>query len=173
MTTPSIKPLLTAEQIQTRVAELGRLISLDHAGKELLAISAMKGAFMFFSDLIRFLDIPVKVDFVGASSYSGTETTGAVKIYQNLTEQVTGKHVLLVDDIIDTGVTLDRLRSELLSRQPACLKICTLLDKPSRRRVPVPVDYVGFEVPDLFIVGYGIDYNGMFRQLPYVAVLVD
>lgn len=173
MTTPAIRPLLTADQIRTRVAELGRRISLDHAGKELLVIAALKGAFMFFSDLIRSLDIPVRVDFLGASSYCGTETTGEVQIYQNLTEQITGRHVLLVDDIIDTGVTLDKVRSELLSQQPASLKICTLLDKPSRRRVPVPVDYVGFAVPDLFIVGYGIDYNGMFRALPYVAVLAD
>ncbi len=173
MTTPAIRPLLTTDQIRTRVAELGHRISLDYAGKEILAIAALKGAFMFFSDLVRALDIPVKVDFLGASSYRGTETTGKVQIYQNLTEQITDRHVLLVDDIIDTGVTLDKIRSELLSQQPASLKICTLLDKPSRRRVPVPVDYVGFEVPDLFIVGYGIDYNGMFRALPYVAVLAD
>lgn len=173
MATPVIRPLLTAEQIRTRVAELGHQISTDYAEKELLAIAALKGSFMFFSDLIRSLAFPVKVDFLGASSYCGTETTGEVQIYQNLTERIAGKHVLLIDDIIDTGVTLDNVRSELLSRQPASLKICTLLDKPSRRRAPVPVDYVGFEVPDLFIVGYGIDYNGMFRALPYVAVLAD
>lgn len=171
MATPAIRPLLTAEQIRTRVAELGHQISTDYAGKELLAIAALKGSFMFFSDLIRSLAIPVKVDFLGASSYCGTETTGTVQVYQDLTEQVTGRHVLLVDDIIDTGVTLDRVRAELLSRQPASLKICTLLDKPSRRRIPVPVNYVGFEVPDLFIVGYGLDCNGMYRALPYVAVL--
>lgn len=164
------KPLLTTEQLRDKVAELAETISREYAGKEVLAIGILKGAFMFFADLIRTLKIPVTVDFIVASSYIKTSSSGETKIYYDVREDVAGKDVLLIDDIIDTGVSLGHIRNRVLSIGPASLKICVLLDKRERRVVDVPVDYVGFRIPNIFVVGYGLDYENKYRNLPYVAV---
>lgn len=164
------KPFLTAEQIQNRVRELAEKISEDYKGKELLAIGILKGAFMFFADIVRLIQVPMKIDFLIAASYVKTETTGEIKIHADLREDIKGRDVLLIEDIVDTGITLNHIRDMLLGRGPASLKICAFLDKKPRRRVEVPLDYVGFEIPDEYIVGYGLDYENMFRNLPYIAI---
>ncbi|HAM49552.1 MAG TPA: hypoxanthine phosphoribosyltransferase [Nitrospiraceae bacterium] len=168
---PSVKPLLTSEQIRDRVTDLADLVSRDYAGKELLAIGILKGAFIFFADLVRLIRVPVTVDFITASSYLKDSSSGKLQIYCDIREKVTDKHVLLIDDIIDTGISLDAIRNRLLSQNPASLRICVLVDKKERRLVEVPVDYIGFEVPDVFIVGYGIDFDNHYRNLPYIAFL--
>lgn len=164
------KPFLTVEQIQKRVRELADSISADYEGKELLAVGIMKGAFMFFSDLVRMIKSPLRVDFIVASSYMSTETTGEVKVWYDIREEMAGKDVLLVEDIVDSGVSLNYLRERILMRSPKSLKICTFLDKKERRQVDVPLDYVGFEIPNEFVVGYGLDYDNRFRNLPYISV---
>lgn len=164
------KPLLTTRQIQIKVKELAQRISRDYAGKELLAVGILKGAFMFFSDIVRSIEIPLTVDFVIASSYLKTETSGEVKIYYDVREDFSEKHVLLIEDIVDTGITLNQIRERILSRCPKSLKICAFLDKKERREVPVPLDYVGFEIPNKFVVGYGLDYDNKFRNLPYISI---
>ncbi|MGE5894910.1 MAG: hypoxanthine phosphoribosyltransferase [bacterium] len=164
------KPLLTAEQIHHRVRELGQLISEDYEGKNLLAVGILKGAFLFFSDLVRSITIPLAVDFIVASSYVQTDTSGEVKIHYDVRDDISGKDILLVEDIIDTGITLNHIRERLLARDPRSIKICAFLDKKERRLVDIPVDYRGFEIPNQFVVGYGLDYNGKFRNLPYVSI---
>jgi len=164
--------LLTEEQIQGKVKELGARISREYNGKELVVIGILKGALIFMSDLIRNMTIPIVMDFVAVSSYgAATKSSGAVRILKDLDWPIEGKHVLLVEDIIDTGLTLAYLIENLKARRPLSLKICTLLDKPSRREVDIRPDYNGFEIPDRFVVGYGLDYNEKYRNLPYVAVL--
>ncbi len=164
--------LFTEEEIARRVAELGEAISSDYVGGEVYAVGILKGAAIFFADLVRRITVPVRVDFLGVSSYGlEANSTGVVRILRDLDESVAGRHVLLVEDIVDTGLTLAYLRATLEARRPASLRICAFLDKPSRRKVPVAVDYLGFTVPDEFIVGYGLDYAGGYRHLPYVAVL--
>lgn len=162
-------PFLSAEQIQEKVIELADKISRDYVGKEVIAVGILKGSFMFFADLTRNLDIPVFIDFVISSSYTRTSSTGEVSIHYDIREDIEGKNVLLIDDIIDTGISLNHIRKKILSRRPASLKICVLLDKKDRRVVDVPVDYTGFEIPDKFVVGYGLDYNNNFRNLPYIS----
>ncbi|HXX81822.1 MAG TPA: hypoxanthine phosphoribosyltransferase [Thermodesulfovibrionales bacterium] len=164
------KPLFTVEQIQQRVRELAERISDDYEGKNLLAVGILRGAFMFMSDLVRAIRVPLTVDFIIASSYLKTETTGEVKVHYDMREDVTGKDVLLVEDIVDTGITMNQLRERILPRRPGSLKICSFLDKRERRVVDVPLDYVGFEIPNQFVVGYGLDYDNRFRNLPYIAV---
>ncbi len=164
------KPFLTAEQIQNKVKELAAKISGDYAKKDLLSVGILKGAFMFFSDIVRLINIPMAVDFLIASSYAKTETTGEVKIHADLRTDIKGRDVLLIEDIVDTGLTLKQTRDLLLLRQPASLKICTFLDKKARRKADVPLDYVGFEIPDEYVVGYGLDYEDKFRNLPYIAI---
>ena len=164
------KPLFTAEQIQQRVRELAERISDEYEGKNLLAVGILRGAFMFMSDLVRAIRVPLTVDFIIASSYLKTDTTGEVKVYYDIREDVTDKDVLLVEDIVDTGITLNQLRERILARHPRSLKICSFLDKRERRVVDVPLDYVGFEIPNQFVVGYGLDYDNRFRNLPYIAV---
>lgn len=164
------KPFLTAEQIRDKIIELAEQISNDYIGKELVAIGILKGSFMFFADLIRLIKVPLTIDFIIASSYLKTTSTGEIKIYYDVREEISGKHVLLIDDIIDTGVSLNQLRERILSRSPESLKICCFLNKEERRLVDVPVDYVGFEVPNQFLVGYGLDYDSKYRNLPYIAV---
>lgn len=164
------KPLLGAEQINQRVKELGRIISEDYADKNLLVVGILKGAFMFFSDLVRNITTQLTIDFIVASSYVKTNTTGEVKIFYDIRENISDKDVLIVEDIVDTGISLNHIRERILARSPKSLKICALLDKKERRVVDVPVDYRGFEVPNVFIVGYGLDYNNMFRNLPYIAI---
>ncbi len=166
--------LLSAETIAARVAELGAQISADYAGKELMLVGILKGANIFLADLVRQISVPLSYDFVAVSSYGAdTKSSGVVRILKDLDEGVESKHVLVVEDIIDTGLTLrlSYLLENLRSRRAASVKICTLLDKPSRRRVEVPIDYRGFTVEDQFVVGYGLDYAGKYRSLPYIGLL--
>ncbi len=165
--------LLTSEQIEKKVKELGEKISNDYKDNDnLLLIGVLKGAVMFMADLIRYIDIPLQIDFMAISSYgSSTESSGVVRILKDLDETVEGKEVLIVEDIIDSGLTLDYMCNILNSRKPAGIKICALLDKPSRRKIDLAVDYLGFEIPDHFVVGYGLDYNEKYRNLPHVCVL--
>ncbi len=164
------RPLFTSEQIQERVRALADDISRDYAGKEILAIGILKGAFMFFSDLVRQIRVPLTVDFIIASSYVKTQTSGEVKIYYDVREPIEGRHILLIEDIIDTGITLNYIRERLLQRSPESLKICAFLDKRERRIVDVPVDYKGFVIPNEYVVGYGLDYDNKYRNLPYIAI---
>ncbi len=164
------KPLLTIEQIQSKVKELAERISQDYSGKNILAVGILKGAFMFFSDLVRAIRIPLSLDFIIASSYVKTETSGEVKIFYDIRERVADKDILLIDDIIDSGITLNHVRESILIKGPKSLKICVFLDKKEKRVKNVPLDYVGFEIPNEFVVGYGLDYEGQFRNLPYISV---
>ena len=164
--------LISEEQIQGRVAELGARITEDFQGSELLIIAVLKGALLFLADLMRVIDLPIAVDFLAVSSYgAGTESSGVVRILKDLDEPIEGRNVLIVEDIVDSGRTLDYLLRMLRQRRPATLHVCTLLDKTERREIDVPLDYVGFEVPDAFVVGYGLDFAEYYRQLPYIGVL--
>lgn len=166
------KILLTGEEIRARVAELGKEISRDYAGKEILVIGILKGAMVFLADLVRNITVTTKFDFMAVSSYGfSTKSSGVVRILKDLDHSIEGSHILIVEDIIDTGLTLNYLVDNLKSRGPASLKICTLLDKPSRREAPVDISYNGFSIPDEYVVGYGMDFNGYYRNLPYVMVL--
>jgi hypoxanthine phosphoribosyltransferase len=164
------KPLLSAEQISRRVKELGQLISEDYEGKNLLAVGILKGAFMFFSDLVKAIRVPLSVDFIIASSYLKSDTTGEVKIFYDIKNEIWDKDILLVEDIVDTGVTLNHIRERILSRSPKSLKICAFLDKKERRLVDVPIDYKGIDIPNEYVVGYGLDYDNRFRNLPYISI---
>jgi hypoxanthine phosphoribosyltransferase len=168
----AIKYILISEaQIQQRVKELGAQLSADYKDKNLVIICVLKGAVVFLADLLRALSIPVELDFVRISSYGkNTESSGVVKIIQNITSDIQHKDVLIVEDIVDTGITLNSIKECLLSRKPSSLKICTLLDKPRRREKVIKIEYVGFEIPNYFVVGYGLDYNEKYRNLSYVAV---
>ncbi|HHW68154.1 MAG: hypoxanthine phosphoribosyltransferase [Epulopiscium sp.] len=166
--------LFTEEEIAVKVKELGQQISEDYRGEDLTVVGILKGSNIFMGDLIRKIDIPLSIDFMVVSSYGqSTESSGVVKVLKDLEYSIEGKNILIVEDIIDTGLTLDYLKENLLRRKPKSLKICTLLDKPARRKVDLKVDYVGFEIPDAFIVGYGIDYAEKYRNLPYIAVLKE
>jgi hypoxanthine phosphoribosyltransferase len=163
------KPLFTTGQIQSKVKELAGRISQDYAGKEILAVGILKGACMFFSDIVRSVEVPLTVDFIIASSYLKAESSGEVKVYYDIRGDISDKHVLLIEDIVDTGITLNHIRERVLERCPKSLKICTFLDKKERREVEIPLDYIGFEIPDKFVVGYGLDYDDKFRNLPYIS----
>ncbi len=164
--------LLTREQIAARVRELGEQITKDYAGKELTVICILKGAVVFFVDLIREIDLPLAMDFMAISSYgAATKSSGVVRILKDLDKPVNGKDVLIVEDIVDSGMTLSFLRDNLKSRGVASLRIATLLDKPERRVVPLHVDYCGFNIPDGFVVGYGLDYAEKYRNLPDIGIL--
>ncbi len=164
--------ILTEEEIKRRVAELGEQIGDDYRGKEPLAVGILKGAILFLGDLVRVVDLPVKVDFMALSSYGdSSESSGIVRILKDLDENVEGRDVLVVEDIVDTGLTLSYLIDNLRSRRPASLKVCTLLDKPTRRRVAIHPDYNGFVIPDRFVVGYGLDFAEKYRNLPFIGVL--
>lgn len=164
--------LLTQEQIISRVKEIGKQISQDFAGKDIIFVGVLKGCFVFMADLIRTIDIKCTMDFMAVSSYQGTVSTGAVKINKDLSQDIEGKHVIIVEDILDSGVTLNYLKSYLLKvRNPASVSIVTLLDKPARRKADIKPDYSCFEVPDEFVVGYGLDFNEQYRHLPYIGVL--
>lgn len=163
---------LTETQIRERVKELGREVSRDYRGLQLLAVGVLKGAAIFMADLAREISVPVSFDFIAVTSYGpATLTSGVVRILKDLDEGIGGRHVLLVEDIVDTGLTLKYLLEILRARNPATLKVCALLDKPGRRVVQVPIHYRGFEIPNRFLVGYGLDYGEMYRNLPYLAVL--
>jgi hypoxanthine phosphoribosyltransferase len=166
------QPLLSAERIAGRVAELAREIDAALPPGAIHVVAVLRGAFVFAADLIRHLPRDLRCDFLGVRSYgAATETSGVVEITHDLALPITGQHVLLVEDIVDTGLTLRHLLDLLATRQPASLRVCALLDKPARRRLPVPVDFVGFAIPDRFVVGYGLDHDQRYRNLPYVGVI--
>ena len=167
---PKFDVMISQEKIAARVKEMGAKISKDFAGKPIVVIGVLKGSFLFLADLVRAIENPLTVDFLGVSSYSGTESTGVVKITHDLTKPIQGKHVLIVEDIVDTGLTLQYLVENLKTRNPASLKVACLLDKPSRAKVRVPLEYVGFTIDDEFVVGYGLDYDGLYRNLPHIAI---
>jgi len=164
--------LLSADELSKRVAEIGAEITADYVGKEILMIGVLRGAVLFMADLARAIKVPVAIDFMAVSSYgTGTSSSGVVRILKDLDEDVAGKHVLVVEDIIDSGLTLNYLLDNLKSRKPASIKLCTLLNKPERRKVSVKIDYNGFDVPDYFVIGYGLDYNEKYRNLPFIGIL--
>lgn len=166
--------LLDEAQIQHIVSDLGRRISADYAGKNLLMVSVLKGSVVFMADLMRAIDIPCRIDFMAVSSYgSGVRTSGVVKIIKDLDINLAGYDLLIVEDILDSGVTLSYLKKMLMDRNPASVKICTFLDKPERRRADIVPDYAGASVPDEFVVGYGLDYDEKYRNLPYLGVLKE
>ena len=164
--------LIDEEPLQARIAELGAEISQEYEGRDLLLVGVLKGAVFFMADLMRELTIPCEIDFMAISSYgAATDSSGVVRILKDLDMNISGRDVLVVEDIIDSGLTLSYLRRTLGARKPASLEICTLLTKPERREVEVPVRYVGFEIPNRFVIGYGLDFAERYRNLPYVAVL--
>lgn len=172
MSAQKMEVLLAAGDIVKRVGELGEEISRDYGAKNLLLICVLKGAIVFTSDLMRSLTTPLAVDFMAVSSYgASTSSSGVVRILKDLDKSIEDKDVLIVEDIVDTGLTLNYLKENLLSRKPMSLKIVTLLDKPDRREVGIKLDYCGFEIPDRFVVGYGLDFNEHYRQLPDICVL--
>jgi hypoxanthine phosphoribosyltransferase len=165
--------LLTEEQIQSRVTELGAAITADYQGRSLTLVSVLKGSLPFMADLMRSIEVPLRIDLMEVSSYGGatTESSGLVRILKDLSTSIEGEDVLIVEDIIDTGLTLNYLVRYLRGKKPASLRICTLLDKPARRLVDIEVDYRGFTIPDQFVVGYGLDYGELYRNLRFVGVL--
>lgn len=169
----TIKTLLTRETVENRIKELAKEIEKDYQGKELMVIGLLKGSIVFMTDLIKEIDLPLVIDFMSVSSYSGTTSTGVIKILKDTDIDVKGKDVLIVEDIIDTGLTLSHVKKLLINRGTKSLKICTLLDKPARRTVDMKGDYVGFEIPDEFVVGYGLDYDQRHRNLPYIGIVVN
>lgn len=170
----AVEPLIDAGTIARRVAELGDAITRDHRGKEVVLAPVLKGSYVFAADLARQIDLDVAIDFLAVRSYGDSkQSSGVVEITSDLSHSVEGKHVILVEDIVDTGLTISYLRQNLVTRRPASLKIAALLHKPSRTRVPVEIDYLGFTVEDVFVVGYGLDHAQKFRNLPYLAVVAD
>lgn len=165
--------LVSEQELKAKVAELGATISRDYAGKQLLLVSILKGSVVFMADLMRAVTVPCAIDFMVVSSYGGSNTmsTGLVKIIKDLDADLSGKDVLIVEDILDTGITLSHLMPMLKMRNPNSVRLCTILSKPSRRKAEIEPDYLGFEVPDEFVVGYGLDYDEKYRNLPYVGVL--
>lgn len=174
MTKQKVQVLFSSREIREKIKELAAAISRDYEGKDLLMVCVLKGAVVFLCDLMREMKIPVGIDFIAVSSYgSSTVTSGVVRILKDLDTSIENRDVLIVEDIIDSGLTLDYLRENLLSRNPASLKIVTLLDKPERRKVKIEPDYCGFQIPDKFIVGYGLDFNEKYRNYPDVCVLLE
>jgi len=168
------KVLLTEKQISDRVTELGQRISEDYAGDPPILVNVLKGGVVFLADLIRAIDIPIRIDFMEVSSYGNTtESSGVVRILEDLSQSIEGQHVLIVEDIIDTGHTLKYIIENLETRHPKSIKICTLLDRRGRREVNLNLDYVGFVVPDKFVIGYGLDLAQRYRNLPHIAVIED
>lgn len=163
--------LISEEELQKKVSEMGRKISRDFEGKDPIFVGVLKGCFIFMADLMRYVDISCSMDFMSVSSYSGTSSTGAVKINKDLGEDIEGRHLIIVEDILDSGVTLSYLKQYLMVRKPASITIATLMDKPARRKADIYADYSCFEIPDAFVVGYGLDYNERYRNLPYIGVL--
>ncbi len=164
--------LIGEPELQARIAELGVEISRDYSGRDLLLVGVLKGAVFFMADLMRELTVPCEIDFMAISSYgAGTDSSGVVRILKDLDINISGRDVLVVEDIIDSGLTLSYLMRSLTARKPASLEVCTLLTKPERREVEVPVRYVGFEIPNKFVIGYGLDFDQRYRNLPFVAVL--
>ena len=169
---PAIAEVLIAEdELRTRVRTLARAITRDYAGKEPVLVGILRGSIMFLADLLRYVTNPVTIDFLAISSYVGRDSSGVVRLLKDLDRSITGQHVLLVEDIIDTGLTLSYVLRSLRTREPASLEVCTLLNKPARRLVEQPIKYTGFDIADRFVVGYGLDYNQRYRNLPFIGVL--
>ncbi|MBK6463083.1 MAG: hypoxanthine phosphoribosyltransferase [Myxococcales bacterium] len=165
-------PMITADEIRARTAELGKQLTEDYKDKALVLVSVLKGSFIFAADLMRAIDLPCRIDFLGVRSYgAGTETSGVVQITSDLTRPIDGQDVLIVEDIVDTGLTIAHLMDLFRTRNPRSVKVCALLHKPARARVSVPVDYLGFTIEDKFVVGYGLDFDEKYRNLPYVGVI--
>ena len=167
------KILLSEQQIQTRIQELGKVLTKEYADKNPVIVGVLKGVVVFYADMIRHIQVPCQMDFMWLSSYAGTDSTGKMLVRQDVTADIEGRHVLILEDIFDTGNSLEFTVNHLKKQNPASIKICTLLDKPERRRpgVTVQADYVGFTIPNAFVVGYGLDYNEKYRNLPYVGIL--
>jgi hypoxanthine phosphoribosyltransferase len=166
-----LEVLIDEDSLQTRIAELGDEVSADYAGRDLLLIGVLKGAVFFMADLMRHLTVPCEIDFMAVSSYgASTDSSGVVRILKDLDINIEGRHVLVVEDIIDSGLTLSYLMRNLESREPATLEVCALMTKPERREIDLPVRYVGFEIPNRFVIGYGLDFAERYRNLPYVGV---
>ena len=165
--------LLTEEQIQTRIRELGEILTAEYADKDPVVIGVLKGVVVFYADMIRHINVPCQMDFMWITSYEGTDSTGKMNMKKDLSVDIKGRHVLILEDIFDTGNSLNFTVNHLMKKEPASLKVCTLLDKPSRRNpeITLQADYVGFEIPNAFVVGYGLDYNEHYRNLPYVGIL--
>ncbi len=173
MTSLKISPYITTEQIQAKITEIAGKLTEKYKNESVVAICVLKGSFMFYSDLIRNIKGDVQCEFFGVSSYQGTTSSGEVKVTLDLTHSVEGKHVLLVEDIVDTGLTMNYLKTNLMSRKPKSLTTVTLLEKPDALKVPCEVDFVGFKIRNDFVVGYGLDYQGLYRNLPYIALVQD
>lgn len=173
MTTDIEKILLSEEQIRTRIKELGQELSREYAGKNPIFVGVLKGVVVFFADMVREISVPCQFDFMWISSYAGTDSTGKMQVRKDVSADLKGRHVVILEDIFDTGNSLNFVYNHLLSKEPASVKICTLLDKPERRNptVTLKADYVGFTIPNAFVVGYGLDYNEYYRNLPFVGIL--
>ena len=163
--------LISQEELEARVAEVGRRITEDFHDKDPIFVGVLKGCFIFMADLMRHVKVNCSMDFMAVSSYKGTTSTGAVKINKDLSEDIGGRHLILVEDILDSGVTLNYLKNYLTVREPASIAVATLMDKPARRKADIYADYSCFEIPDAFVVGYGLDYNERYRNLPYIGIL--
>ena len=168
-----LEVLISEEQIKAKIKELGKILSAEYADKDPVVVGVLKGVVVFYADMIRALTVPCQMDFMWISSYAGTNSTGTMQVKRDVSADIKGRHVLILEDIFDTGHSLDFTYHHLMEKEPASLKICTLLDKPSRRdpRVTLQPDYVGFTIPNAFVVGYGLDYNEHYRNLPYVGIL--
>lgn len=174
MVTKSPRVMFSAEALAARVNELGRQITADYAGSEVTVVGVLNGSFVFMADLVRAIDLPIRCDFLGLSSYgSATESSGVVAITKDLSGPIEGRHLLIVEDIVDTGLTMAYLMQNLATRRPASVKLVSLLSKPARRQVDVVIDYLGFTIEDRFVVGYGLDYDGRYRNLPFIGVFGD
>ncbi len=163
--------LISEEQIKTRIAQMAQELEAEYKDKNPLFVGLLKGVVVFFADMFRAIQIPCELDFMVVSSYSGTDTTGVINVKKDLDTDIRGRHVVILEDIIDSGLTLSHTLKYLKSREPASIKICTLLDKPARRKADLKADIVGFTIPDEFVVGYGMDFNEQYRNLPYVGIL--
>jgi hypoxanthine phosphoribosyltransferase len=167
-----VTPFIDEAKLQARIRELGQQITRDYQDQPVVVVGVLKGSILFFADLIRQIDLPIHLDFLGLSSYgAGLETSGVVRITSDLTKPIEGRHVLVVEDIIDTGLTMKFLLENLATRKPLSVKICSLLEKPARARVKVAIDYLGFTIPDEFVVGYGLDFYEKLRNLPFVGLM--
>ncbi|MGL4652202.1 hypoxanthine phosphoribosyltransferase [Cetobacterium sp.] len=168
-----IEKMISEEDLQVRVREVAKEIEKDYKGKDLICVGLLKGSIMFMADLLKNVEMDLAMDFMKVSSYhGGTDSTGVVKILKDVDADLTGKDVLIIEDIIDTGLTLESVKKFLMTKQPNSLKVCSLLDKPSRRKVEMVGEYIGFEIPDEFVVGYGLDYDELYRNLPYIGKVV-
>ena len=173
MTNAIERVLISEEEIKAKVQEMGKILSQEYAGKDPIFVGVLKGVVVFFADMMRAIDIPCQIDFMWISSYSGTNSTGKMEVKRDVSADIKGRHVVILEDIYDTGNSLDFTYKHLLAKEPASLKICTLLDKPERRKAGITLvpDYIGFTIPNEFVVGYGLDFNEHFRNLPYVGIL--